>query len=312
VHVSGLFVEQCKSIHDQEIPVEGLVLLFGANSSGKTTVLEAISDIVGSGVEARFDPADQYSRVIMGVVEFDLPGAGLGREPDTELFRALICGEFGDGTSWKWLDDDPPELLRGATIEDAKAYLVESLVRPGVSGGDDDRLVVAEHAFRSLTFVAAPLSCQIEIDLSRFAESATARAAAERITSMGGHPDDILLRLARSVEIGGTFEFAHVRQPPFSSGSGPSAWTAISSALPVVVHLDAETGSLNLELRNALPRIYNNVWLHAFDPTEIEESGGFRYGPIEPFQMGLKWESDGYQADEWLETLDHEGVENRR
>src|SRR6516162_2945251 len=123
VHVSKLFVEQCKSIEEQEIPLEGLVLLFGANSSGKTNVLEAISEVLGSAFNSRYDPAGD-SLQIMGLVHFDLPRADMRREPDAEIFRALICGEYEDGTNWPWLGGDDAELLHGETEEEAIQFHV--------------------------------------------------------------------------------------------------------------------------------------------------------------------------------------------
>ena len=312
MHVLSLLINRSKSLHDQEIPLDGLVLLFGANSSGKTSVLEAISQILGSEMEVRIDPADYDSRVVHGMVEFDLPGVATGKEPDAELFRRLICGEYENGTSWKWLDDDAAELLRGEKEEDARQYLVERLVEASTSGSGDDRLLVAEEAFRSLVFVASPLQCSIVVDGSRFTKSRSARAAAARIVAAGGDPDDVLGSLARSVGEGATFELGSVRMSFLSPVPRPPVWMAISGALPAVVPLDAEPQSLNIELRDSLPRVHDNVWLHALEPASPLVTGHFVVVDHDPFEMAPEWESDGYRADPWLETpvLDdgHEGA----
>src|SRR5947208_16481169 len=82
-------------IQQQELPASGLVVLFGANSSGKTSVLEAVEEILTRNRRRRFDPAQGQGEVpTSGYVWFELDGANVPGNPDAELHRSLKTGEM--------------------------------------------------------------------------------------------------------------------------------------------------------------------------------------------------------------------------
>ena len=58
LHLLGVEIEQFRSIEDQWVPAEGLVVLFGANSVGKTSVLEAAGYLITQAGVLRSDPGD--------------------------------------------------------------------------------------------------------------------------------------------------------------------------------------------------------------------------------------------------------------
>lgn len=57
MRLRGLVIEDFRSIGGQWLPAAGLVL-FGPDSAGKTSVLEATADLLGAGSHLRTDPAE--------------------------------------------------------------------------------------------------------------------------------------------------------------------------------------------------------------------------------------------------------------
>ena len=66
-------IEQFRSIEDQWIPGEGLVALFGVNSGGKTSVLEAVENVITQASAVRADPGADDEPFVMGSVWLELP-----------------------------------------------------------------------------------------------------------------------------------------------------------------------------------------------------------------------------------------------
>ena len=65
-------IEQFRSIEDQWIPADGLVVLFGPNSAGKTSVLEAVEHLITQAGTLRPDPGADEDPTVQGSVTFDL------------------------------------------------------------------------------------------------------------------------------------------------------------------------------------------------------------------------------------------------
>src|SRR5580704_5783993 len=104
------------------LPLDGLVVLFGSNSGGKTTVLEAAGQLLGSEGHLRRDPGDDGGDpYAVGHVWFDLPGANLPTFEDHRIMRDLLAGKhLADGHPWSFLDSEASELLADATFEDIR------------------------------------------------------------------------------------------------------------------------------------------------------------------------------------------------
>jgi hypothetical protein len=74
-------IERFRSIKDQWIPGEGLVVLFGLNSGGKASVLEAVENVITQASAVRADPGD--SRLALRV-----------RPPDAGVQRRQLRQQF--------------------------------------------------------------------------------------------------------------------------------------------------------------------------------------------------------------------------
>jgi predicted ATP-dependent endonuclease of OLD family len=75
VRLIRIHIDEFRSIQDQPIPAEGLVVLFGANSTGKSSALEAVGYLVAQAGALRSDPGDPNDGSVSGNVWFDLPAA---------------------------------------------------------------------------------------------------------------------------------------------------------------------------------------------------------------------------------------------
>lgn len=80
-------------------------MLFGPNSVGKTSVLEAVEQLITRAEIRRAYPADQWDVYADGSVFFDLSEADIPDSPDSETHRWLLCGESSDEQAWDWLGD---------------------------------------------------------------------------------------------------------------------------------------------------------------------------------------------------------------
>lgn len=58
MHLLAVRIDWFRSIKDQVLPADGLVVLFGQNSAGKTSVLEAVEHLITQGGKFRADPAE--------------------------------------------------------------------------------------------------------------------------------------------------------------------------------------------------------------------------------------------------------------
>ena len=58
-----IFIEGFRSIREQWLPADGLVVLFGPNSAGKTSVLEAAVELLGAASSRRIDPGENRELV---------------------------------------------------------------------------------------------------------------------------------------------------------------------------------------------------------------------------------------------------------
>jgi hypothetical protein len=143
VRLLKIQIEDFRSIYDQSLPADGLVVLFGPNSAGKTSVLEAATELIRTSATHRSDPGKLEDVFALGSLRFDLPGAGTAGSPDAEIYRSLLCGEYTDGWAWDWLGQGTAELLKGARLDEARTYLADRLIQLGQVGEPGDREVLA-------------------------------------------------------------------------------------------------------------------------------------------------------------------------
>jgi len=122
-------------------------VLFGPNSAGKTSVLEAAEQLITRAEIRRVDPADLAEVYADGSVFFDLPGADFPGSPDSEIYRWLLCGERSDAREWDWLGDGTSERIRHAGLGQAREYLAGRLAGIGSAGMSADRLLLARSLF---------------------------------------------------------------------------------------------------------------------------------------------------------------------
>ena len=91
----GIFIKEFRSIRNQWLPADGLVVLFGANSAGKTSALEAARELLTAASSRRIDPGEPEEQDVSatGSIVFTLPDAGISGSPGAELYTALLTGE---------------------------------------------------------------------------------------------------------------------------------------------------------------------------------------------------------------------------
>ena len=94
LHLLGIDIENFRSLEDQWVPADGLVVLFGPNSAGKTSVLEAVDDLISQTGALRADPGADDDPLVIGSVIFGLPAADVAGSEDSQLYASLLRGEY--------------------------------------------------------------------------------------------------------------------------------------------------------------------------------------------------------------------------
>lgn len=105
-------------------------MLFGPNSAGKTSVLEAVEDLITQTGTLRADPGADDEPLVIGSVIFDLPAADVVGSDDARLYASMLRGEyikpglFGiTQNPWSWLEKKLHERLKNADLDQAKSLL---------------------------------------------------------------------------------------------------------------------------------------------------------------------------------------------
>lgn len=262
------------------------MVLFGANSSGKTSVLEAIEEILTRKQRRRFDPAEGRDRVpISGYVWFELDKAHIPGHPDAELHRALKVE-----SAWAIVGKGVSEVFRGATAQEVEDTVAMLLADAGRAGTREDRQQLARALVSSRMFFAGFESTYLRI--SGDVLPVKVRAMADRIASASADESDELGRLARQVISGGPIELAELDRSLFGA--------ATVTMLPPVVVVDPDPTQLGAELRGALEEIHDRLWAL---PDQPPVPGAARQ--LDGFLISHTRES-GYEPDRWLEGFEAE------
>jgi hypothetical protein len=301
VRLVKIFIEEFRSIHDQWLPAEGLVVLLGPNSAGKTSVLEAASELVrGSGTKHRADPGEAEPAYAVGTLWFDLPAADDRGSKDAAAYRSLLCGEdsegwAGEGPAWDWLEPGTAELLKGASAGDARAHLAQLLAGSGMAGDAGDRELLARAVFEASPLFAADAEGIRLLVRAASLPGAAIDAAAHIAASPGS--GDRLQEIAAQLGTRALADVATVAVGLFSS-------RILAAALPPVIVLDGYPGSLSAELTRAIPVIHDLLWSIA--DAEFSTPGVTWW--LDPFVLEPGPDAGAsYSVDPWLEGLSDTG-----
>ena len=291
-------IDRFRSIEDQWLPAEGLVVLFGPNSAGKTSVLEAVAEVITEAGALRSDPGQLDEEYVMGSVSFTLPEAGTAGTEDARTFASLLSGEqassslFGESTyPWPWLGEELRLSLRKAKAGRAGAVLAAALAGAGCAGTARDRKSLARAVFSpgAAFFTADPVS--VSMSVYRPHMRAAAIRAAGRIAAVPGG-NDPLHKIAVQLDSGLVAHVGHV-------GGGAKQMNKFASALPPVIQLDGDHRSLSVELFRAVPAVHNRLW-HV-DPHVIRTKP-WRTEIVDGFEIEMGTGHDRYLVDPWLES----------
>lgn len=287
-----LHITECRSVVEGVLPLEGLVVLFGPNSGGKSTILEATRELLGAKGQLRRDPGDDGGDpYAMGSIWFDLPAAGLSGSADERLMRDLLVGAFADQKTLPWtdLDAETPALLADATLEEAKRYLIDLLVEHGSAGDPEDRAILAAAAFDAPLFHTDGLDISLVVHHYRLDDAA--RAAAARIAEGGLDEKDDLSCAASGLTTNKAVELQVL---------GDRGDRLLHSAVPVIT-LDGDPARLAAEVELALPRIHDLLWGLLKEQMTVEQR---LFEVVDDFLLStLVATPDQLLVDSWLEVL---------
>ena len=291
----GLVIDDFRSIRGQWLPADGLVILFGPNSAGKTSVLEAAVELLKAGSHLRTDPGLVEDIRAQGSVLFTLPDTQMGGSPDAALYRAFLNGREPGG-DWAWEDvaaAGEAGLLEGMSLDDAREWIVSRLVGAGGAGHERDREILARSVLdpACALFVAGLEGAFLVADADRIPGGAV--DAARRIAACDG-AGDLLREIAAGLSSGRRVSL------------GPVAGSEIlADAFPPVIMLDGELESLSAELRRALPVIHDLLWELQYPRVRVARG----YSQlVDTFAItDSEGPSDYYLGDAWLERMSDSG-----
>jgi hypothetical protein len=300
-----IYIEQFRWIEDQYIPAEGLIVLFGTNSAGKTSVLEAVDDLITTAGSFRPDPGAQEDPFVLGSVMFALPAADFVDSDDARLYVAFLRGEYSKPDlfggppqyPWGWLDEERRAALKDADLDQAKAMLADALARAGDVGSAEDRGLLSRSVFEPAVAYFTAGVTSISFNVYGPALPTEARMAARRIAEQAG--TDPLWKLASTLMSKGIAHVAWV-------ASGSFGWKEFAEVFPPVIVLDGDIESLSAELERSLVSIHDRLW--EFDPTVDSPSGGpGRLVVAEIVNIGGHEQGSRLEADPWLEARSRDG-----
>ncbi len=292
-------INEYRSISGCTVPLEGMVVLFGPNSAGKTTVLEAVRDALSAKRSARIDPGDWDEPFHAAEVAFELPGAGLAGSEDSELLRDLLARKYGPGEHhdavvppFDALDREAAELLADCSLEEVTTYLVDALVKTGGAGTLEDRRCFAGALFDNPIFTTD--SSYIVLCVSPEQLGSTASAAAARIGHCERIESDTLQGLAIQAITRGTVYVATLSDQA-------------RKFLPdhvAVITLDTDPDRLTAEIEAVLPRLHNRLWALERVPHQNEFLAQLGWEREDEFLIGPP-DARFLKIDPWVESLVH-------
>jgi len=290
----GFLIEEFRSVRKQLLPAEGLIVLFGQNSAGKTSVLEAVSELLRAVSSGRADPGDHELVMAQGRVMFTLPGAEIAGSPDHMLYQGLLNGEYAGDGAWAGLSPDAARTLSGMRADEAREWLASRYADASDVGARRDREAFAYAMLGSaaVCFVTGLTSVWMRVQAGALA--ADVIAAARRIAACDGH-DDSLWEIADELS-----------RAPFATIADVADPEEIANAYPNVTVLDGNPHLLSAQLRTLLPEIHDRLWQPA-DALDPDGQPGLNRLIYDWFEVSAKGSGGGYYADTWLEQLSAAG-----
>lgn len=293
-------ISEFRSIADQKLAVEGLVVLFGPNSAGKTSVLEAVEQLITRAEIRRVDPADLAEVYADGSVFFDLPGADVPGSPDAEIYRWLLCGERSDVQEWDWLGNGTSDRIRHASLSQARDYLADRLAGSGSAGTPADRILLARSLFSPDAVFFVVLDAGI-VMLARLSSLPGDAAEAVSRVAASADEDDPLREIAAHL-------LAHGSARVSVLADNIEIRRSLAAAFPPVIVLDGDPESLSAELARSMPRIHDRLWNLNFPREPFPGMPEAWSEEVDDFLMDVDTtSSDRYLGDQWLEGLSEDG-----
>ncbi len=293
-----------RSIAGARLPLDGLIVLFGTNSSGKTSVLDTLRNALGGEDAPRGDPDVDF---FDGQILFDLNLADVPGDREAELLRRLLSGQLADDQVWDVLDPGATADLRDMPIEFIRDYLADGLAARGSAGGREDRRMLASHLVAGCLFMA---DAQCSWLVAAAPADNTTREATTRIAlaALGAHGEGVTTSakpIWNEVDL-----VAHCAVALQDRGSEPVPWAPIGPAVgqflskadfgnPTTIGLDPET--VELEVTGKVETVHDRMW----------EMPGMRLG-----SGPMTFDASTFKAarlfdapDPWLEWRSSEGGE---
>lgn len=253
MRITRIEIDQWRVLKGTWLPLDGLLVLYGTNSSGKTTVLEAVSSML-AGARPRIDPFVNDPSVgdAKGRIFFELDCAEVPGHADAELYLRLMSMRDVGLELASGFGPDLPFILDGADAETVRATLMEAYVEQSEAGTREDRVLVAEHAFRSRFFMFEFETLGVWL-VARPPEDATTREAVKRVAIEDhGHRDDFLLDIARDFakpDISWIRDLTRIVTPEDFFGD-----------LVACITLSLDLESLANEVREAIEVVHDRLW----------------------------------------------------
>lgn len=262
------------------VPVSGLVVLFGANSVGKTNALEAVGSLLSpEPVEQRRELGDGHGPEASGRVLFELEQAQVPGHDDGRLFQRLVTGLLPEGEAAG---------LRGLAPQEVREYLCERLIEAG-SGNDLDhkgRRLLARHLTDQSLFLWNGFATDWVAAADRL--SRKAQAAARRLAATPGRDGDRLHRQASKIAAGADLVTLEATAQPYVED-------ADKGSFPEVVPLEPDPDGLEDQVRVDLDTLHHKLWQTESRPT----AGTGAKGGDDPYFLEI---TDPVVLDPWLET----------
>ena len=236
----GVSVAEFRSIRDQRLPLDGLVVLFGPNSAGKTSILEAAVELLRAASAARMDQGVVTDELASGWICFDLPDAAVADTLDARLFEG-----------WGGVAPEIAAFLGGEA-----AAATRERIGSAADGRKPDAAADREILARGVAGILLGLdpagitwgwtqSDEVFVQVDPALIPGEVGQAADRVMAEAD-PADPLWETA-----------LFLREAKIAVGQDQGA---LGDAIPPVIVLDVGLGSLSAQLHDSVQVIHDRLW----------------------------------------------------